>query len=376
MNSGSTSGRRLLRGVWPLAAALAWVGAMVWVGGQIGLAGVGVGLAMSAIPTVVVVAVFLWLGRWVPHRPALLVSAFVWGGSIAAFCAIWSQQGLQSLVDATMGTDVGAWTRPLIITPITEEVLKGLFLVWVLVYRRRRITGVVDAVVLAGLVGAGFAFTENSLYLGRAVMDVVGATAADRAGTVGTLAVLLLLRVGLVPFFHPLMVVLTGIGVGIAANARRRAGRTMPVVAGLLAAVVIHGAWDWAGLASADPYLIFKVYLVVLVPVFIAVGVVVLVLRHRTGRLIASAAPALARDGDITAEDADRLPGLGARRRWRAAARRTAGRPAARAVKRYQAEASALAVRLARGQAERRDVDAQRAAVAAARAATESGSAR
>ena len=97
--------------------------------------------------------VILWLDRWERERPRRLVSAFAWGASIAAFCAIWSQAGLQALVDTTMGTDVGAWVRPLIITPVTEEVFKGLFLVWLLIYRRRRITGLLDGIVYAGLVG-------------------------------------------------------------------------------------------------------------------------------------------------------------------------------------------------------------------------------
>ncbi|SDK37697.1 Protease prsW family protein [Nonomuraea maritima] len=211
------------RAVWPVGAALAWLGSMVWVGSQIGIDGVGVGLVLSTVVTLPIVAVLLWLDRRRRERPRLLASAFAWGATIAAFCSIWSQQWLHSLVDATMGTQVGEWVRPLVITPVTEEVLKGLFLLWLLVHRRREITGVLDAVVLAGLAGAGFSFTENSLYFGRAVMDAAGAAASDDTAII-TLGVLLLMRVGMVPFFHPLMVALTGIGVGIAASARRRAG--------------------------------------------------------------------------------------------------------------------------------------------------------
>lgn len=277
------------RAVWPVGAALAWLGSMVWVGSQIGIDGVGVGLVLSTVVTLPIVAVLLWLDRRRRERPRLLASAFAWGATIAAFCSIWSQQWLHSLVDATMGTQVGEWVRPLVITPVTEEVLKGLFLLWLLVHRRREITGVLDAVVLAGLAGAGFSFTENSLYFGRAVMDAAGAAASDDTAII-TLGVLLLMRVGMVPFFHPLMVALTGIGVGIAASARRRAGRTLPVVAGLFVAVALHGVWDWAGLASPDPYLLFKIYGAVLVPVFVAVLVLALVLRRREGRKIAAAA--------------------------------------------------------------------------------------
>jgi RsiW-degrading membrane proteinase PrsW (M82 family) len=340
---------------------------MTWVGGQIGLDGVTVGLALSTLVTIPVVGAFLWLDRWERERPSLLFSAFAWGATVAAFSSIWSQQWLHDLVNATLGTEVGDWVRPLIITPVTEEVLKGLFIIWLLVWRRREITSVLDAVVFAGLAGAGFSFTENSLYFGRAVMDAVSATTPDDPA-LSTFGVLMFMRVGMVPFFHPLMVALAGIGVGVAARSGYRGGGVFPVVLGLLAAVTLHGVWDWAGLASPDPYLLFKIYGAVLVPVFIGVLVLVLVLRRREGRMIGKAMPILIHRGDIAPQDADQLVSLRARRRWRAEVRRRDGRRMARAVGRYQAVISALAIRTARGD-ERALVDDERTSLESARVA-------
>jgi hypothetical protein len=256
------------------------------------------------------------------------------------------------------------------ITPATEEVLKALFLLWLLIYRRREITGVLDAIVYAGLAGVGFSFIENSLYFGRPLMEVVQSGGAD-AGAVAALGVTLFMRIAMVPFFHSLMVAITAIGVGIAANRRGTAARVLPVILGLLAAIVLHGIWDWAGLASSDQYLIFKVYGAVMVPVFLAMFIVALVLRRRQGRMIAEGAAILVRSGDIASEEAAPLGSLRARRRWRGDARRRAGRPAARAVARYQSEASALAIRLTRGTPADRDrLPEQRRVVAAVRAET------
>ena len=53
-----------------------------------------------------------------------------------------------------------------VVAPITEEGAKGLFILLLLWFRRRVIDGVLDGIVYAGLVGVGFAFTENILYLG------------------------------------------------------------------------------------------------------------------------------------------------------------------------------------------------------------------
>lgn len=225
-----------------------------------------------------------------------------------------------------------------------------------------------DAIVYAGLIGVGFSFIENSLYFGRPLMEVVQSGGSD-AGAVAALGVTLFMRIAMVPFFHSLMVALLAVGVGIAANRRGPAARVLPVILGLPAAIMLHGIWDWAGLASSDQYLIFKVYVAVMVPVFLAMFVVVLVLRRRQGRLAAEGMAILVRCGDIAPEEAAPLASLRARRRWRADVRRRAGRPAAGAVERYQSEASALAIRLTRGTPADRDwLPEQRRVVAAVRA--------
>lgn len=347
MGTSAGADRRRPWIIWPIAAVITTLGSIAWVSSQIGIGWVGAGLSLSVVVVTPVILAFLWLNRWHRGRPRLLVSAFVWGASVAAFCSIWTQAWLNDLVNAIWGADVGAWVRPLMITPLTEEVFKGLFLLWLLIYRRREITGVLDAIVYAGLVGIGFSSIENSLYFGRPVMAVVESGGAD-AAAVGALGVTLFMRIVMVPVFHSLMVAFTAIGVGIAANRRGWAG-VLPLAFGLLAAIVLHGIWDWAGLASSDPYLIFKVYGAVMVPVFLVVCIVSLVLRQRQGRMIAEGAPILVRSGDIASEEATPLGSLRARRRWRADVRRRAGRPAARAVARYQSEASALAICLRRG---------------------------
>ncbi|TDD40813.1 PrsW family intramembrane metalloprotease [Nonomuraea terrae] len=363
------SERRRMWILWPVPAGAAWLAAVAWVAGQVGWDGVAVGLVLSALVAVPIVGAFLWLDRWERERPRRLVSAFAWGASFAAFCSIWSQEGLQALADTTMGTDFGAWFRPLVITPVTEEVLKGLFLVWLLICRREQITGLLDGIVYAGLVGAGFSFTENVLYFGR-IVTTFAASDTSGADAVSVLGISFFLRVVMVPFFHPLMVAVFGLGIAAAASKRGGAGRIGLTLAGLLVAITLHGVWDWAGLAGSDPFLIFRIYGAVMVPVFLAMLVVALVLRNREGKMIAAALPALARDGHIAPEEVALLASLAERRRWRRDVRRRSGRTAARATGRYQAEASALSIRTIRAQttADRDGLDERARATAAARA--------
>ena len=87
--------------------------------------------------------------------------AFFWGAVVATAAALV----LQSLDQIVLGTP-DDWSAA-IVAPITEEGAKGLFILLLLWFRRRVIDGVLDGIVYAGLVGVGFAFTENILYLAR-----------------------------------------------------------------------------------------------------------------------------------------------------------------------------------------------------------------
>ena len=58
------------------------------------------------------------------------------------------------------------------LAPVTEETLKGLGVLLIYLFRRREFDGIIDGIVYAGLIGAGFAFSENILYLGQRLQRV------------------------------------------------------------------------------------------------------------------------------------------------------------------------------------------------------------
>ena len=49
--------------------------------------GTGIGFVLSSIAMTVVVLAYLWLDRWEPEPPRLLVLAFLWGASVAVVIA-------------------------------------------------------------------------------------------------------------------------------------------------------------------------------------------------------------------------------------------------------------------------------------------------
>ena len=202
---------------------------------------------MAIIPLLVIVPTFLWLDRYEAEPVRYIVFAFLWGALVAVVGAFFLNTfGLKLLVEAR-------WTDPLetgavYLAPITEETLKGLGILLIYLLRRREFDGIIDGIVYAGLIGAGFAFSENILYLGQAYNEY---------GSEG-LTSTFLVRGLMGPFGHPLFTALTGIGIGIAVTARRPAVRVVAILTGWFCAMLLHGALEPHG-ARRDGRLLRRV---------------------------------------------------------------------------------------------------------------------
>jgi RsiW-degrading membrane proteinase PrsW (M82 family) len=315
------------------------------VGTAVGGGGVVVGALCALLPVAPVVAAFLWIDRWEPEPPRLLFVAFLWGASVAALTALLVNSSATVLVDAVVGRGSGEVIGPTLVAPVVEEAVKGAFVVGLLMWRRREFDGIVDGIVYAGLVAAGFAFTENILYIGRAFVEEA------MVGQSGGVLAVLLLRGVLSPFAHPLFTAMIGIGAGIAATSRSPALRVLALLAGYVLAVVLHALWN--GSAVLFGGLVFLgVYAFVMVPLFLAMIGLVAWQRRREQRTVAAQLPGFAQAGWIAPSEVQLLSSLAGRRGWRAAVRRRSGRAAAEAVAAYQSAVTELAflrARMARG---------------------------
>lgn len=297
---------------------------------------------MAIIPVLVIVPTFLWLDRYEAEPVRYIVFAFLWGALVAVVGAFFLNTfGLKLLVEAR-------WTDPLesgavYLAPVTEETLKGLGILLIYLLRRREFDGIVDGIVYAGLIGAGFAFSENILYLGQAY---------NQYGSEG-LTSTFLVRGLMGPFGHPLFTSLTGIGIGIAVTARRPAVRVVAIVAGWVCAMLLHGLWNLSALAGMDGF--FAAYVTYQVPLFIAFIGFLLWLRRREGRLIGRYLSPYADAGWLTHAEVTMLSQLRLRRAARTWARQNGGRAARRSMDAFQDSASDLALlrsRLVHGTAE------------------------
>jgi RsiW-degrading membrane proteinase PrsW (M82 family) len=318
--------------------------------GEVGGAALVVGAVVALLPVLVVVRCYLWLDRWEPEPPHLLRVAFAWGAGPAALIALVVNTAAVAAAAGALGTADAEALGAVVVAPVVEEAAKGVVLLWCLLRHRREIDGVLDGLVLAGMVGVGFAFTENVLYFGRAF--VLG---IDESGLLGGFLLTtstFVMRGVLAPFAHPLFPSMIGVGIGVAAMTRSRGVGAVAVVTGYVGAVVLHALWNGAAVLAGEGFSTF--YLAVMVPIFLVAVVVAVWSRRREGRLVARHLPAYAAAGWLAPQEVGLLARQRSRRQLLADAQRIGGERAARTTQTYHALATELCFlreRMAHGRA-------------------------
>jgi RsiW-degrading membrane proteinase PrsW (M82 family) len=291
-----------------------------------------VALPLALAPVPLLVAAVLFVDRLEPEPRINLTFAFVWGAGIAAlFAVLINTAGLEYVTQPALGASAGQYISATAGAPVVEETLKGLFLVWLVHWRRQELDGPTDGITYAAMVGLGFAMTENIGYY-------INALVTPSVGGAQLLGSTFVLRGVLAPFLHPVFTSMTGIGAAYAAS-HRRAGWALPL--GWLAAMLLHGMWNGLsifGLAGTGiAYLVLLCLLLVLL-------VIIRADRRRIAGLIRHCLPGYEPTGLVTPEDIEMLSSLQARQRARRWARLTGGLRAAAAMSDYQLAATELAL--------------------------------
>jgi protease PrsW len=289
-----------------------------------------VATVLAALPVIPLVGCYLWLDRYEPEPRGLLALGLLWGAFVACFAAV-VLEGVGGLV-----TGLTSDASSALVAPVVEEACKGLFLFALLWWRRDELDGLLDGIVYAGMVGIGFAFTENILYLAAAY------NGTDGIGPGGTdaLTQTFLIRCLASPFAHPLFTAFTGVGVGIAVGARSGAVRVLAPLLGYVAAVAAHAVWNSSTVYGFGSFV--TVYIVLMVPALCALGALALWARSSERRMLTRALGDAAARGLLPATDIGWVVDLGARRRSRAFARERGGAAGERAMRDYQQAAIEL----------------------------------
>ena len=336
-----------------LVAALLGLITLLLIGFSTGPVPFIAGLVVAVLPAPVYVMLVLWIDRFEAEPRWLLATAFFWGALVAVGIAIIVNTIGAGVVAVTMGEDAADFYSLSISAPLVEEGAKALALFILFFWKRDEFDGVLDGIVYASMVGLGFAMTENIKYYGEAVLE-------GRA--FGTFVV----RGMFSPYAHPLFTSMTGIGLGIASQARSRALRLLMPFVGLALAVVLHSIWNTSLFLSdrrENGLFALVMYFLVMVPVFAGVLLVALFSLRREGRILREQLAGDVERGLIVRGEYDRLCTVRGRLSSSAGTFFGRGFKAWRDRTRFHAVASELAFhrhRVARGLVERDEAAVER----------------
>ena len=194
--------------------------------------------------------------------------------------------------------------------------------------RRNELNSLTDCLVYAGLVGAGFAWLEDILYIAG------GESLGDSLATAA-------LRLIMAPFAHSLFTTMFGIGVYFALQQRNAIAKVGCILLGYVGAVFMHALWNGSSLLSIEAY--FGVYLFWMVPIFGLAIVLGVQSRRREQRIVAAKLPGMVAAGLVTPNEATWLGSIRDRKLAIGQATRFGGKPAAKAVKNFAAQVVELA---------------------------------
>jgi len=306
-------------------AGLLVLGVIVLTSGPVPFAA---GVALALVPVPLIVLGLLALDRYEPEPLKLLLFTFLWGATAATLIALIVNTAALIALRVAINEDTADFLAAAVSAPVVEELAKGAVLLGLLRMRRRDLDGPIDGIVYGGLVGLGFAMTENVLYYSAAAVE------NGVAGLLGTFIV----RGVLSPLLHPLFAAATGIGLGYAAVSRWSAARRLLPLLGLVVAMCLHATWN----AAATRGHIVPVYFLIMLPAIVGVFVFAALDRRRLRRLMRRILPTYVQSGWLIMADLPMLESLKWRRRARAFVKHAAGPSAAKAMRDYQVAATEL----------------------------------
>ncbi|QHC73287.1 PrsW family intramembrane metalloprotease [Rathayibacter sp. VKM Ac-2805] len=295
----------------------------------LGVSAAGICAVIALVPLTVVLLGVRWVDRWEPEPALGLWFAFLWGAAGSVAIALLVDLGVQIAVYASGQQPSGSdFVGAVIQAPLVEETAKGIGVLLVLLIWRRTFDGPVDGIVYAAVVASGFAFVENILYFGSALVE----------GGLGSLAVTFFLRGVLSPFAHVLFTACTGAALGFASN--RPAVARLPIaLLGLALAAFLHALWNGSSFLVSDW---FGFYGVVQVPLFAVAVVVVVLLRRQERRVTLQRLDDYAVAGWLSPAEV-RMIGTAEGRRTAARWARSAGGDRPRAMRDFLRSATRLA---------------------------------
>lgn len=240
-----------------------------------------------AWPTLIFWAIcFILVDRYKPQRFLIWLLTLTWGACIAVtgsyYINSWAETKM-AVIDPMSGAS--AVRVAVFVAPFVEEAMKASIIFLIVAIDRNRFTSRVSGAVVGGLVGAGFAFTENIVYYARVI--VYASYTSGVGDVMQHLDEIVFMRGILTCFGHPMFTLATGVGIGFAVTSRSKTVRVVAPACGYLLASFLHMFFNW-WVSVLPPDMIQTILLIGVWPIVIMVIIRVITSSIRQGRIVAN----------------------------------------------------------------------------------------
>lgn len=237
-----------------------------------------VGLLLGVVFVTPFVLTYLFFIRWVdrfePEPWWLVMTAFIWGACFATLGGGIGSSIAQSVTSDLFDPGTQDIVGATVFAPIFEETFKGVGVALIALASAlglRELDGPLDGAIYGGVVGLGFTLTEDILYVAHQY---------ETKGFIG-FAFLLFLRTVLLGLSHCTFTACTGLGFGIATEARSWPLKILAPVAGFGGAMTMHAVHNFLPSVFGEGGLVLMLLVSWLVDILFFVLLALLVMRDR-----------------------------------------------------------------------------------------------
>lgn len=209
---------------------------------QNGVSSIIIALTIPLIPAAGIFMLVNFMDRYEREPWFLRLSAFLWGAIIAIPPALFIEKQADAMINSWL---TGSASNALLHTiaqglnaGITEETIKGLGLILLLIALRDEFDNVTDGIVYGALIGAGFAMVENFSYFAQNANHF--------------LLFLIIGRIVLGWLSHSTFIACFGAALGYIRHTRSRWKQIVIPLAGYLLAVSLHSFFDFVDLQASQ----------------------------------------------------------------------------------------------------------------------------
>jgi len=204
-----------------------------------GITSIVVALTIPLVPAIGINLLVNFMDRYEREPWFLRLAAFLWGAIIAIPPAFFLEQNVDNLLQNLLGPNTSDVLRSALgglNAGVTEESVKGLGLLLLFVILRDEFDNVIDGIVYAALIGAGFAFVENFRYFATNARD--------------TLVFLIVGRLILGWLGHSTFTACFGAALGYIRHTRVHWKQILIPLLGYLIAVGLHSFYDFVDIQA------------------------------------------------------------------------------------------------------------------------------